>query len=46
MKLAIASLFPIGKTVVSVDRILTPMSGVMGTGSTAGARPLNQIAKG
>jgi len=46
VKLAIASLFPIGKTVVSVDRILTPMSGVMGTGSPAGARPLNQIAKG
>lgn len=43
VKLAIASLFPVGKTVVSVDRILTPMSGVMGT---SGNQPVRQIAKG
>lgn len=38
VKLAIASLFPVGKTVVSVDRIFAPMGGTMGAGATTAVR--------
>ena len=38
VKLAIASLFPVGKTVVSVDRIFAPMGGTMGAGAPPAVR--------
>ena len=41
VKLAIASLFPVGKTVVSVDRIFTPVNG----SAAPAPQPVRQIAQ-